>query len=136
MREIEGAFLALGVAAALGLPFIYSEPVRDRGADRLFPVSYPIPLTLRAELHDRRLAIVNDVINAGSAVRGTLAALEQCGARPVVIGALASYGTAAREIAHSHDVALEVLASLPSRIWEPDACALCANGIPLTAISS
>ena len=77
--------------------------------------------------------IVNDVINAGSAVRETLASLRGCGAQPVAIGTLAVYGEAASELASAHRVPLETLGSFPSRIWEPSACPLCATGIPLTA---
>jgi len=99
---VEGAFVSLFVASSLRLPFTYSEPVRDQRATGLFPVSYPIPKTLEPELRGKRVAIVNDVINAGSAVRGTLAALKQCGAQPVAIGTLAVYGHAARELAATH----------------------------------
>jgi len=128
---VEGAFVGLMVASSLHLPFTYSEPVRDERATGLFPVSYPIPKPLQPELHGKRVAIVNDVINAGSAVRGTLASLKQCGAQPVVVGTLAVYGPAASELAATHDVALVTLASFPSRIWEPSRCPLCANGVPL-----
>jgi len=128
---VEGAFVALMVASSLGLPFSYAAPVRNQGAAGLFPVSYPIPKPLAPELRSKRVVIVNDVVNAGSAVRGTLAALEQCGARPVAIGTLAAYGDAASELAAAHGLALETLASFPSRIWEPGACPLCAKGVPL-----
>ena len=130
---VEGAFVGLMVASSLRLPFTYSEPVRDHRASSLFPVSYPIPKPLEPELRGKCVAIVNDVINAGSAVRGTLAALKQCGAQPVAIGTLAVFGHAARELAATHGVALETLASFPSRIWEPSACPLCAKGVPLHA---
>lgn len=130
---VEGAFVGLMVASSLRLPFSYSEPVRDQHAAGLFPVSYPIPKPLERELRGKRVAIVNDVINAGSAVRGTLAALKQCGAQPVAIAALAVYGPAASELAATHGVALETLASFPSRIWEPRTCPLCAKGVPLHA---
>jgi orotate phosphoribosyltransferase len=130
---VEGAFVALMVASSLRLPFSYSEPVRDPDATGLFPVAYPIPRSLEPTLQGMRVAVVNDVTNAGSAVRGTIASLRRCGARPVAIGTLAVYGDAAGELATTHDVALEALASFPSRIWEPSACPLCASGVPLTA---
>jgi orotate phosphoribosyltransferase len=127
---VEGAYLGLMVASSLRLPFCYSQPVRAPEVTGLFPVSYPIPQVLERELRGKRVAIVNDVINAGSAVRGTLGALGRCGAEPVAIGTLAAYGQAARELAEGHDVALEALASFPNRIWEPAACPLCAKGVP------
>lgn len=130
---VEGAFVGLMVASALRLPFSYSEPVRDHDAAGLFPVAYPIPKSLEPKLQGKRVAVVNDVINAGSAVRGTLTSLRKCGAQPVAIGTLAVYGGTAGELAARHDVALEALASFPSRIWEPSACPLCANGVPVNA---
>jgi orotate phosphoribosyltransferase len=75
---------------------------------------------------------VNDVINAGSAVRGTLAALDECGAQPVAIGALAVYGESAAVLAATRALPLETLASFSSRIWEPRPCPLCSKGVPLT----
>jgi orotate phosphoribosyltransferase len=130
---VEGAFLGLLVASSLGLPFCYSQPLRDHRATGLFPVAYPVPKAFEAEVRGERIAIVDDVINAGSAVRGTLASLEACGARPVAIGALAVYGTAASALAASSGIALEALASFPDRLWEPGACPLCAQGVPLSA---
>jgi orotate phosphoribosyltransferase len=129
---VEGAFIGLMVASSLRLPFSYAEPIRGEGESGLFPVSYPIPRALRPRLRGQRVAVVNDVINAGSAVRGTLATLDECGAQPVAIGTLAIYGESAGELAARHAVPLEALASFPSQIWEPKACPLCARGVPLT----
>ena len=95
----------------------------------------PIPRSLEPELQGKRVVIVNDVINAGSAVRGTLASLKRCGAQAVAIGALAIYGDAAGELAATHHLSLETLASFPSPMWEPSVCPLCAKGVPLSAAS-
>jgi orotate phosphoribosyltransferase len=129
---VEGAFVGLQVASALALPFSYSQPVQGERGAGLFPVSYPIPAPLQTVLRGKRVAVVNDVINAGSAVRGTLASLVACDAVPVALGTLAVYGEAAHKLASSHAVPLEVLASFPSEIWEPASCPLCAQGVPLT----
>lgn len=129
---VEGAFVGLMVASALGVPFSYSQPTRQGSDAALFPVSYPIPRPLEDRLRGKRVAIVNDVINAGSAVRGTLAALRDCAAQTVAIGTLAVYGEAAGALAAAHAVPLETLASLPGRIFAPGACPLCARGAPIT----
>jgi orotate phosphoribosyltransferase len=129
---VEGAFVALLVAAALGKPFAYTERVESTGSAGLFPVTYRVPRALRAEVRGRRVAIVNDVINAGSAVRGTFDDLLACRAVPAVIGTLAVLGESASRLAAERDVALETLASFPNRIWEPAACPLCADGVALT----
>jgi orotate phosphoribosyltransferase len=129
---VEGAFVALMVAEELVLPFTYSTPSDPMPGDRLFPVKYRIPAVLRPRLKGRRVAVVNDVIGAGSAVRGTLDDLRACGAKPLVIGALAVVGEAADKIAEENDVPLETLARLRSGIWAPNECPLCAQGVALT----
>lgn len=129
---VEGAFVGLMVAEELVLPFTYSAPYRAGGADQLFPMKYRIPGPLRAKLKGRRVAVVNDVVGAGSAVAATLDDLRACGARPVVIGSLAVAGDSAARLASENDIPLETLAVLPSRIWAPAECPLCARGVPLS----
>jgi len=137
---IEGAFVALMVASELGLPFCYTERLEtaagnraQRPADALYPVQYRIPNALRAKVRGKRVAVVNDVINAGSAVRATLADLTACEARPIAIAALLVLGEWASEHARAENLALETLATLPNPIWIPSACPFCEKGVPFTA---
>jgi len=127
---VEGAFVGLMVASVLEVPFTYSKPYVDVN-EGLFPVKYAIPPVLRPEVRGRRVAIVNDVINAGSAVRGTLIDLRDQGAVPVVFGTLAVLGHAAGRLAADAGVALERLATIPNEIWPPADCPLCARCVPL-----
>ena len=129
---VEGAFLATMVAVALDVPFTYSERQVGR-REGLFPVDYPLPRALPPHLAGRRVAVVNDVINAGSAVRGTLRSLRACGARPVAIATLAVLGEAAGQLADAEAVSLHTLARLPNRLWWPADCPLCAARVPLEA---
>ena len=128
---VEGAFVALMVASELGVPFSYAERFPNPETDGLFPVEYRVPRALRARVRGNRVAIVNDVINAGSAVRGALADLETCAAKPVAIGALLVLGSAAAKMAAEVGVALKALASLPNTIWTPAECPLCLRKVPL-----
>ena len=112
------------------LPFTYSSPSEAPAGDRLFPVKYRIPGPLRPRLKGRRVAVVNDVIGAGSAVRGTLDDLRACGAKPMVIGALAVVGDYADKMAEENEVPLETLARIKSGIWAPNECPLCARDVP------
>jgi orotate phosphoribosyltransferase len=133
---IEGAFVALMVAAKLGAPFTYTERFADQEpedpeTDALYPVQYRLPRRLREVVRGKRVGIVNDVINAGSAIRGTFAELKACGAEPVAIAALAVLGESAAKFAADQKVALEAIAFLPNEIWTPEQCPLCARGIPL-----
>lgn len=132
---VEGAFVALTVATELGVPFTYSE--RVAGAEiaeipRLFPFDYRVPGPLRTQLRGKRVAIVNDVTNAGSAVRGTCRDLRACGAEPVVFATLMVLGAAAAELAAAEGIALETLSARPNRLWRADECPLCAAGVALT----
>lgn len=128
---VEGAFVALMVASVLGVPFSYAERFPEPRSDALFPVEYRVPRALRARVRDKRVAIVNDVVNAGSAVRGALVDLQACAAQPVVIGALLVLGPSAARLAAEQGVALETLATLPNTIWTPADCPLCARQVPL-----
>jgi orotate phosphoribosyltransferase len=128
---VEGAFVALFAAEALGVPFTYSERAAAPASDSLFWARYLVPRPLHPELAGKRVAIVNDVINAGSAVRATLAELRELGAKPAAIGTLAVLGKRAAELAAGAGVALESLAEYANSIWEPPQCPLCARGVAL-----
>jgi orotate phosphoribosyltransferase len=129
---VEGAFLGLMVASEMGLPFTYSEPVPEEKPTKLYPLRYRIPSVLSGEVQGKRVAIVNDAINVGSAVRGTFADLQHCQAQPVAIATLATLTPWASRFAESNGVGLEVLASLESEVWTVTACPLCIRGEPLT----
>jgi orotate phosphoribosyltransferase len=128
---IEGAFVALFVASELHSSFVYSERFARSGKDALFPAGYRLPDSLRHIVRGKRTAIVNDVINAGSAVRGTFEDLEICGAEVVAIGTLLALGNSAQRFAEANNVALERLATFSNEVWEPPVCPLCARGVPL-----
>ena len=129
---VEGAYVALMVAERLGVPFSYAERFDDGNRDKLFSVRYRIPGPLEDVVRDRRVAVVNDVVSAGSAVKGTYAHLVECGSVPVALGALAVLGEQAARFAAEAGVALETLVTLPNTIWKPADCPLCAAGEPLT----
>ena len=128
---VGGAFVAQGVAERLGLEASWTERVAAPPAGGLYAARSRVPDALRARLRDRSVAVVDDVVNAGSATRATLADLRACGARPVAFGALLVLGEAATELAAAEDLALETLATLANALWEPPDCPLCAAGVEL-----
>jgi orotate phosphoribosyltransferase len=128
---VGGALLAQTIAAELDVEFCYTERFVLPQHDALYPVEYRIPHSLRQRVGGKDVAIVDDVINAGSAVRGTLADLRSCGARPVVIGALLVLSSAAPRFFAGHDILLESIAYLASGLWAPSECPLCASRTPL-----
>jgi orotate phosphoribosyltransferase len=131
---VEGAFVALLVSLELGCDFAYAERFADTTREGLFPVEYRLPKALQPVVNGKRVAIVNDVINAGSAVRGTFFDLQALGADVVAIGALLALGEAMAEFVTEHHVALELLERMPNNLWTPSECPLCAAGMPLEVV--
>jgi orotate phosphoribosyltransferase len=113
---IEGAFAALLVSLELGSDFVYGERFADVTRERLYPVEYRLPKALRSTVKGKRVAIVNDVVNAGSAVRGAFFDLQELKAEVVVIGTLLALGDAIGGFAAEHGVALELLEQMPNNL--------------------
>ncbi len=133
---VEGAFVGLMVALQLNVQFLYSERFARPAEGGLFPAGYRIPAPLREGLRGKRVAIVNDVINAGSATLGTFTDLQDCGAVVVAIGALLVLGTAAPVFASSKNIPLWSVAALPNNLWTAEECPLCVSGVPLEDIAA
>jgi orotate phosphoribosyltransferase len=133
---VGGALVAQTVASELDVEFYYTERFVLPQRDTLYPVEYRIPNGLRQVVHGKDVVIIDDVINAGSAVRGTFAELRSCGARPVVIGALLVLGSAAPSFFAEQNVPLESIAYLPSGLWVPSECPLCASQTPLEDVAA
>jgi len=128
----EGAFVALLTASALGCRFGYTERFApDVAASALFPVEYRLPRPLRDAVRGTRVAIVNDVSSAGSAVRGTYTDLQLNGATIVAIASLVVLGDAMTAFAAQKQIPLVSLATRPLNMWTQADCPLCAKGMPL-----
>jgi orotate phosphoribosyltransferase len=133
---VEGAFVALMVSLELNCDFVYAERFANATRDGLYPVEYRLPAVLQPGVQGKRVAIVNDVINAGSAVRGTFYDLQAHGAVIVAIGALLVLGDAIAAFATENRIALELLKQMPNNLWPPAECPLCAEGEPLEIVST
>jgi orotate phosphoribosyltransferase len=128
---VEGAFIALLVALELGCVFVYAERFANPAREGLYPVEYHLPKPLQAAVKGKRVVIINDVISAGSAVRGAFSDLQSAGADIVAISALLGLGDSIAKFAEEHQVALELLHQMPHNLWTPAQCPLCAAGQPL-----
>jgi len=133
---VEGAFVALLVSLELGCDFVYAERFADTTRAGLFPVDYRLPKALEPTVKGKRVAIVNDVINAGSAVRGTFFDLQAHGADVVAIAALLGLGDAILEFAGEQQVTVALLERMPNNLWTPSECPLCASGVPLEIVGT
>ena len=133
---VGGALLAQVIAAELNVEFYYTERFVLPQHDALYPVTYRLPESLRQRVCGKDVAIVDDAINAGSAVHGTLADLRSCGARPVAIGALLVLGPTACSFFASQGIPLESIGYLSSGLWTPSECPLCAAQTPLEDVAT
>ena len=114
-----GAYLAQQVALELNARFHPVERVPP--GYRLAPGVAP----------GERIALVDDAINAGSAVRACLRELARTSGEVVALGALLTLGTGARDLAASVRLPLAAVETWPHELWEPADCPLCAQGLPL-----
>lgn len=130
---VEGALVACQVAEEMRREFCFAERVLRRGDGGSDHVEYRIPLALRTELAGKRVLVVDDVVNAGSALRSTIADLQQCGARPLALGALLVLGTAGDDLAEELSIPCRTLSRWASSLWTPEDCPLCSAGIPLSS---
>jgi orotate phosphoribosyltransferase len=117
-----GAFVAFAIASRLDLQFFPAQRSVDAAG-----VRYRIPAALRPRLAGVTVAVVDDVINAGSAVRATSAELRAYGAEVRVVGALAVLGSYAARLGMPIDSVL----AIENTLWSPEECPMCAAAIPL-----
>jgi len=130
-----GAKLAEMIGAVLGLPSCPTARIETPGATGLFPVRYVVPAAQREKLRGKSVAIVDDAISAGSALKGTHADLLACGAQPVACGALLIFGEAADQFAAANHLQLESIARTSFSIWKPVDCPLCQAGVPMESVA-
>ena len=125
-----GAFVAQLVARLLGSDFFYTAPSRPP-ADGAFGPRYDLPPGVGYRLLGKRLALVDDVMSAGSSLRATMTAVEQHGAIPVVAGTLAVLGASGENFFKERGLRLETTGRAPFDTWRQPECPLCAAGVPL-----
>jgi orotate phosphoribosyltransferase len=129
-----GAKLAAMIGTKLNIESFHTERFETPNATGLFPVRYLVPDAQRERLRGKAVAIVDDAISAGSAVKGTHADLLACGARPVACGALFIFGDRADAFAAENNLNLEVIARMSFGMWKPDECPLCKTGVPIEQV--
>lgn len=122
-----GAFVAQFVAAELGVGFVYAE----RSAADCGMVCYRIAAPLRATVRAKRVLLVDDAVNAGSALSATLVDLRACGAESVGFASLLALGDAAARMTQQREVPFVTLSSLARKLWPPQECPLCRAAVPL-----
>lgn len=125
-----GAFLAQLVARVLGIQFCFTERVTPPATDGLYQVQYRLPPAFATRLRGQRIAMVDDVMSAGSALRGTYTELQAHGALPIGAGALLVLGSTGIEFFTEHNVPVEAAVRDRYDLWLPEHCPLCDAGVP------
>ncbi|TWT01712.1 phosphoribosyltransferase [Reyranella sp. CPCC 100927] len=122
-----GAFVAQFIAAEIGIEFAFAE----RQIDASGTARYSIPAARRAALSGRRVLLVDDAVNAGSALLATAADLVACGADVAGFASLIALGDAAPRLSAQRGVPFFTLASLERQMWLSQDCPLCRAQVPL-----
>jgi orotate phosphoribosyltransferase len=130
-----GAFLAQLVAHALEVEFCFTERVMPRDAHGFYQARYRLPPGFNARMRGRRIAIVDDVMSAGSALRGTYTELQTHGAVPVVAAALMVLGNTGADYFAEQQVAVEAVVRESYSLWLPSECLLCEMAMPLENVA-
>ncbi len=124
---VEGAFVALLTACNLHADFAYA--LRSGGdPNQMFSVSYHLPNALHDVVKGKRVVIANDVISAGSAVRGAIDDVQQRGGNVVAVASLVLLGNTFAEFCHARELPFISLFRQEFRMWLPKDCPLCAAG--------
>ncbi|MBX5450700.1 MAG: orotate phosphoribosyltransferase [Thermogemmatispora sp.] len=116
-----GALLAQEVARQLGTRCLVVEPAAGGGRElrRGF--------TLRP---GERVLVVDDVLTTGLSLHETLQALEAY--EPTVVGLAVLLDRSGGQATRQFPVPCQALLTVAAQTYEPGACPLCAQGVPLT----
>lgn len=131
-----GAFLAQVISHTLGVEFWFAERIEPPKAGGMFQVAYLLPHGIAQRAGGKRVAIVDDVMSAGSALRGAYDELETHAARTVACGALLILGSAGVDFFRDRGIPVESVSRENLDLWTPADCRLCAAGVPLERIVS
>jgi len=88
---------------------------------------------MRHQMAGWRVAVVDDAINAGTAVTACFGLLRDGGAVPVAAGALLALGQGAATVEATMSVPCYAAATIPSQVWPAADCPLCVTRVPFAA---
>ena len=113
--------------------FWYTEPVAPDGHG-LFRARYRLPAAFRNRLNRPRVALVDDVMSAGSSLRATHA--EVHGVTDVAaVGTLLQLGAIGADYFKSIGLPVHAVAQQPFEMWAPADCPQCAAGVPIERVA-
>lgn len=131
-----GAFLAQLVARELDVGFSFTDRIKSQVGTGLYHTRYRLPAAFNSRVRGQRIALVDDVMSAGSALRGTFIALHSQGAIPVAVGSLLQLGDAGLAYFQSKQIPVVAVARDSYDLWTPENCPLCAEAVPFESVAS
>jgi orotate phosphoribosyltransferase len=131
-----GAFLAQLVAQTLAAECYFTERVMPAQNGALYQARYRLAPAFAARIRGKRIAMVDDVMSAGSALRGTYTELQDHGAAPVVGGALLVLGSIGADFFSQRGMPVEAVARDEYEMWLPIDCPRCAAGQPIEDVAT
>ena len=132
-----GAFLAQALAGTLGARFYYTEPApASADASGLFTAAYRLPAEQRRRIRGERVAVVDDLISAGSSTRATIAAIAAADASAIVVGTFFVLGDEGLSHFSSRHLPVETLGQRAFNLWTPADCPLCRTNLRLEDLRS
>lgn len=117
-----GALAGQMLADTMGSTFVYAERF-----GRMGNVRYAIPAGSRSLVSGKRIVVVDDVINAGSATLATLEEARSCGGVPVAIAAFMIRKAAQPDVAAKAGIPVESMIALDWNIWKAAQCPVCES---------
>lgn len=124
-----GAFLAQALATLLEVAFLPAYRALSRGGGAL--AGYRLP-QVPGGMEGWRVAIADDAVNAGTAVRACSALLDDRAASVAAVASLISLGPARETWTQpSASVPFYAIETMSARVWRASRCPLCASGVPL-----
>ena len=125
---VGGAFVAQLLSRTLDVECYFTERMRTGEAGGIFTARYRLPTGLRGRVNGKRMAIVDDVMSAGSSLRATLDEMSAHGAETAAVGALFVLGSKGAEFFTQHGLPVESVGQSTFDMWPAEACPLCAAG--------
>jgi orotate phosphoribosyltransferase len=128
-----GAFLAQRLAQILDAEFWFTEPASAADGSGLYRARYRLPRRFITRLARPRLALVDDVMSAGSSLRATYAELDSR-TDVVALGSLLQLGSVGASHFAEQRIPVKTVVKQAFETWPPSECPHCAAGAPLESV--
>ena len=99
------------------------------GRDGLYQARYLLPTAFGETISGQRVAMVDDVMSAGSALRGSFTEIVRFGGRPDVAGALLVLGSRGLDFFAEKSLPVEAVARDEFALWLPPSARCAPRGL-------